>query len=83
MNPYDGLVPKPVEPSEPKEDSTMKKFWRSKTFWVNALTAAAGVAAYFQTEVVKDNPEVVAGIGAAIGLINVVLRFMTKEPVSV
>lgn len=79
MSTYDGLVPKST-PSDKEEP--MKKFWKSKTFWVNALTAVAGVAAYFQSEVVADNPEVVGGIGAAIGIINVILRFMTKEPVS-
>lgn len=86
MSIYDGLVPKPDDkPSEPEKEPTMKKkrIWKSKTFWVNALTAIAGIAAYFQTDVVHDNPEVVAGIGAAIGIINVILRFMTKEPVSV
>lgn len=86
MGTYDGLVPKP-EPNdqhiEPQEDTLMKKIWKSKTFWVNALTALAGVAAYFQTDVITDNPQAVGGIAAAIGIINVILRFMTKEPVSV
>lgn len=55
----------------------------SKTFWVNALTAAVSIAAYIQgSDLIAQNPEVVAWIGTGIGLVNVFLRLLTKEPIS-
>lgn len=57
----------------------MKPFWQSRTFWLNLLGAgAAGL------EIVADilPPEWQAYAVAAYGILNIILRFDTKEPVT-
>ena len=54
-----------------------KPFWQSKTFWANTL-ATAGIVIQSQTSYVLD-PEMQVGI---IAFINIVLRFVTKDGVS-
>lgn len=62
----------------------MKNFLRSKTIWVNVLTFAAGVITFFQDhELILENPDVVAVLGGVLALVNVGLRFLTGEPVTV
>ena len=52
----------------------MKPFWQSKTFWVNILGAA---------ELVFQSSGLDAGtIAAILAVANILLRFITKEPVS-
>lgn len=56
---------------------------KSKTVIVNVLMVVASVLAVLQGhEVIVENPQVVAGIGAVMGVVNVVLRFLTTKPVS-
>ncbi len=60
-----------------------KGFLRSKTVWVNLLTAAVGIGVYLQdSEILVNNPEVVAGLVTMVGLVNVILRLITKEPIT-
>ncbi len=60
-----------------------KSFLRSKTVWVNLLTAAVGIGVYLQdSEILVNNPEMVAGLVTMVGLINVVLRLITKKPIT-
>ena len=96
-SPYDALIhdpqpdPEPVEskskpviePVEAPGDEKMGKgLFQSKTFWVNLLMSVISLAVYVQdSALVVDNPQVVAGIGAAVGLVNIVLRLLTKEPI--
>lgn len=56
---------------------TGKKFWMSKTFWVNILAAAAMLAQMRVGFVVS--PELQA---MALTVVNLALRKITKEPVS-
>jgi hypothetical protein len=57
------------------EEATMKKMWMSKTIWFQILSVAAAVSGVLP---------IPADITAAIvGCINVGLRFVTTEPVSV
>ncbi len=92
-DPYDQLVPgggvtdppvKPTKPQPQENDMNGKSMFRSKTFWINAITAVAGVLTTLGgSELIQDNPQV-AGIAATvIGVVNVILRLVTKEPVSI
>ena len=55
---------------------------RSKTFWVNALTLAAGVAGVLQgAPALGMSPELAALLTTVVvPSINVFLRVLTKEP---
>lgn len=60
----------------------MKKWYQSKTFWVNAVTLLAGVIGYVAGhDVIKDNANAVALLVAVQGAVNVVLRFLTIKPI--
>jgi uncharacterized membrane protein len=56
----------------------MKRFWRSKTFWVNALAAVALIAEGVSGREFVIPIETQAVILAAI---NLVLRKVTREPI--
>jgi hypothetical protein len=51
----------------------MKRWWKSKTFWLNIATL--GVASALE----QPNPEVTAQI---LAVANIVLRFFTKEAIA-
>lgn len=85
-SPYDELVPDDGSPkSQPQENDDMngKPLRKSKTFWINLITAVAGIAtAVGGSDLVQQNPEY-AGIAATVlGVVNIFMRFVTKEPVS-
>ena len=50
----------------------MKRWWKSKTFWLNKATL--GVAQAMQ----QDSPEQLAQI---LAVANVILRFFTHQPI--
>ena len=50
----------------------MKPWWKSKTFWLNL--AVLGVA----SAVEQPNPEIVAQV---LAVANIVLRFITNQPI--
>lgn len=59
-----------------------KSVWKSKTFWTNMLVLGAGVAGYVAGhDVIQEYPQIVAGLGAAVGLLNIILRLVTTQPV--
>lgn len=59
-----------------------KSILKSKTFWVNALTVAVGVATYLGgSEVIAQYPVAVSVIAVVVGALNVALRFVTNKPV--
>lgn len=59
-----------------------KSFLKSRTFWTNMLVLAAGVVGYVGGhEVIQQYPQVVAISGAVVGALNIVLRFLTTQPV--
>ena len=50
--------------------------------WVNALTLAVATAGFISGhELIAANPQIVAGIGVVIGIMNIALRFITTEPI--
>jgi len=59
-----------------------KPIQSSKTFWVNLLVvAAAGITGMMGSDVVANNPEVLSYMVAAVGGVNIVLRFFTSSAV--
>ncbi len=55
----------------------------SKTIIVNVLVVLAGLGAYLvDNDVIKQHPEVTALVGAAVGVINIVLRYVTVLPMA-
>jgi hypothetical protein len=62
----------------------MKKFWQSKTFWVNTITLAVGVIGFIAGhEVIVKHPDIVALFVAIQGGLNVILRFLTDKSISI
>jgi hypothetical protein len=56
---------------------------KSKTVIVNTLTVAVGVLGYLAGhDVIAQNPEVVAALLSAVGVVNVLLRIVTVVPIS-
>jgi len=55
----------------------MKKWYQSKTFWIN-IVGAIGIAVQTQTGYIM-NP---ATQGVILSVINMILRKITKEPVT-
>jgi 3-oxoacyl-ACP reductase-like protein len=56
----------------------MKRWFQSKTFWVNALTVVAGTIGYIAGhELIADNASLIALLVAMQGAVNVFLRFIT------
>ncbi len=62
----------------------LKRWYRSRTVWVNAITAlisALGLVA--ASDLLKAHPDVVVAItGLIIPALNVALRWLTTEPIS-
>jgi len=64
------------------EQKMPKSALASKTIWANIAVITVGVLGYLQGhELIVENPTVVAAIGVAIGIGNVILRLVTKDPV--
>ncbi len=58
-----------------------KPFWASKTLWVNAVMLIATVSTAFGFNFGLDAQTQVAVVGAVMGGVNLVLRFMTTSAV--
>lgn len=61
----------------------MKSPLKSRTVWVNLLTIVAGVAAYIAgAEAMADYQVLIPVFIAIQGGVNLVLRFLTSEPIA-
>jgi len=60
----------------------MKPWYTSKTLWFNALFLVSAIAAYFGFADFKPDSNVVELAGVVVSVINIVLRFVTKEPIA-
>ena len=63
----------------------MKKFYASKTFWFNvvAFVLAVGIPVLGQYGYTGElSPELGVFVIPAIALVNLILRFATKEPIA-
>lgn len=60
-----------------------KPIYQSKTILVNALLLLAAVlTAILDHELIAANPRIAAWVTAGIGVVNVVLRLVTWEPIT-
>ena len=60
-----------------------KKWYKSKTVWVNAVAVLVGTVGYLVgNNVIQDYPSVVATLVALQGGLNVLLRFITWKSLS-
>lgn len=60
-----------------------KSIWQSKTFWVNLLSTVAAVGVALQgSDLVAQYPQVVAVVGAVMGVVNIGLRLITDKPIA-
>lgn len=60
-----------------------KNWEASKTIWVNVVVVLiAGLTAVAGTEVVQSYPQIASGILAFVGMLNIALRFITKQPIT-
>jgi hypothetical protein len=59
----------------------MKPFWQSKTFWFNVLALVVAVAGAFGFAGFRPSADTEQLAYVLVVLINLVLRFVTKQPV--
>lgn len=58
----------------------MKKWYQSKTFWFNAITVSVGIIGELsQLFPVSQHPKLYVSV---IGVGNIILRYLTKEPIA-
>jgi len=55
----------------------MKKWYLSKTFWMGVVAIAGGVVEY-----IYGLPAGVSAATIAVGIINIIIRFYTNQPIS-
>lgn len=59
-----------------------KSLWQSKTFWVNALSAAAAtLTALAGSELIATYPRAASVVGAVLAAVNIGLRIITDQPI--
>ena len=58
-----------------------KPCWSSKTLWVNAIAVLAAILGAFSIDIGLDAETQVMVVGAVMGVVNLVLRFMTDTGV--
>jgi hypothetical protein len=59
-----------------------KNFVKSKTLWVNVIMILAGaLGGIAGTDVIQQNPQIAGYFVSIMGVVNVILRLMTKEPI--
>lgn len=85
-SPYDALVPDSPAPDPKRQENNMdsKPIVQSKTFWINLITAIAGVATSIGgSDIIQQNPEFAGFAATGLGIMNIFLRFITTKKVTV
>ena len=59
-----------------------KDFWKSKTFWFNVLALVVMISGAFGFADFQADPQTAEYAAVAITLINVLLRFATKQGIT-
>jgi len=60
-----------------------KEFWKSKTFWFNILALVVAVAGYFGFTSFEPDSDVTALAAGLAAIINLILRFVTYQPIKI
>lgn len=60
-----------------------KSIFTSKTFWVNVIAGIVAVGTAFGLKLDIDADTQTAIVGGVMAVANIILRFMTKAPVTV
>ena len=59
-----------------------KQWYLSKTLWLNLLTTAVGVVGYLAgSDLIAQNPALMAAFVSAQGVMNVILRLVTGKAI--
>lgn len=59
-----------------------KPFWASRTLWVNAVALLAAVTGAFGMDLGLDAETQTAIVGGIMAVVNMILRAVTKQPLS-
>ena len=57
-----------------------KLWWASKTLWVNSIAVVAAIAGAFGLDLGLEPDTQVAYVGAIMGVVNIILRVVTRAP---
>lgn len=63
-------------------DEVDKKWYVSKTLWVNIIAGVVAVAGAFGLNLPIDGEAQTAIVGGIMAVVNIVLRFTTKVPLA-
>ena len=59
-----------------------KRWWASKTMWVNVVAVLAAVTGAFSMDLGLDPETQIALVGGIMAVINMVLRYVTTDSIS-
>jgi hypothetical protein len=63
-------------------DTTAKKWYESKTLWVNLVALVASITAALGVDLGLTHEAQATAVGVIMSIINLVLRFTTDRPVT-
>lgn len=63
-------------------DTTAKKWYQSKTFWVNLVALVASITGAFGIDLGLTPEAQATAVGVIMSIVNLVLRFTTVKPVT-
>ena len=65
------------------ELTVAKPWWKSRTIWAQLLPLVVAILALLaDDQLLSNHPQAVAGLFLAIGVINIVLRSITGQPLT-
>jgi hypothetical protein len=61
----------------------MKNWYQSKTVWLGLLTLTISILTYLQSdELISRYPDIVAALGTSIGIMTILLRYVSEKPMA-